>query len=317
MNQLGGVFINGRPLPTHIRMKIIEMSQQGIRPCVISRQLKVSHGCVSKILQRFHETGSIKPGSMGGSKPRSNKMRVDDKNENFRKENSNEMKKYSSSDINQSMSTATNLQMRLVAVRNVKKPCASLSSSLSENEDNNQLSMNGTSNPHDNNSYLMNSNSLMTNNNLMQFKAYNDENNINGLHLYENYSMNSNNNNNNDDDDDEYDLGYNDNTNTSIPTNGMSSSTTVTSTTTTTNNTNNSHNSNNLNNKKRSRTSFNAEQVTFLETVFNQTHYPDATMREEICKRTRLNEAKIQVSYLNNFNQSDVNNKFLYFKGLV
>ena len=40
VNQLGGVFINGRPLPNHLRMRIIEMASQGIRPCVISRQVK-------------------------------------------------------------------------------------------------------------------------------------------------------------------------------------------------------------------------------------------------------------------------------------
>jgi paired box protein 3/7 len=39
VNQLGGVFINGRPLPNHLRMKIIDMAAQGIRPCVISRQV--------------------------------------------------------------------------------------------------------------------------------------------------------------------------------------------------------------------------------------------------------------------------------------
>ncbi|MFN9899069.1 MAG: homeobox domain-containing protein, partial [bacterium] len=41
-----------------------------MRPCVISRQLRVSHGCVSKILNRYQETGSIKPGIVGGNKPR-------------------------------------------------------------------------------------------------------------------------------------------------------------------------------------------------------------------------------------------------------
>uniref|UniRef100_A0A915AAD4 Paired domain-containing protein n=1 Tax=Parascaris univalens TaxID=6257 RepID=A0A915AAD4_PARUN len=70
VNQLGGVFINGRPLPQHIRLKIIEMASNGIKPCYISRQLRVSHGAVSKILNRYAETGSISPGQIGGN-PRS------------------------------------------------------------------------------------------------------------------------------------------------------------------------------------------------------------------------------------------------------
>ncbi|CAI4226418.1 unnamed protein product [Auanema sp. JU1783] len=67
VNQLGGVFINGRPLPQAIRLKIIEMANSGIKPCQISRQLRVSHGAVSKILNRYQETGSISPGQIGGN----------------------------------------------------------------------------------------------------------------------------------------------------------------------------------------------------------------------------------------------------------
>ncbi|XP_031620198.1 paired box protein Pax-1 [Contarinia nasturtii] len=70
VNQLGGVFVNGRPLPNQTRLRIVELARLGIRPCDISRQLRVSHGCVSKILARYHETGSILPGAIGGSKPR-------------------------------------------------------------------------------------------------------------------------------------------------------------------------------------------------------------------------------------------------------
>ncbi|CAB0030291.1 unnamed protein product, partial [Trichogramma brassicae] len=87
VNQLGGIFINGRPLPNHIRLKIVEMAAQGVRPCVISRKLRVSHGCVSKILNRYQETGSIRPGIIGGSKPRIAAPEVESKIENYKRQN--------------------------------------------------------------------------------------------------------------------------------------------------------------------------------------------------------------------------------------
>uniref|UniRef100_A0A1I8ERB9 Paired domain-containing protein n=1 Tax=Wuchereria bancrofti TaxID=6293 RepID=A0A1I8ERB9_WUCBA len=70
INQLGGEFINGRPLPLRLRYKIIELTKDGFRPCDISRQLKISHGCISKILSRYAEYGTVMPGTAGGSKPR-------------------------------------------------------------------------------------------------------------------------------------------------------------------------------------------------------------------------------------------------------
>ncbi|VDK71713.1 unnamed protein product [Litomosoides sigmodontis] len=70
MNQLGGIYANGRPLPAHLRECIIQMAASGTKPCQISRQLRISHGCVSKILSRYRNTGSIRPGKIGGSKPK-------------------------------------------------------------------------------------------------------------------------------------------------------------------------------------------------------------------------------------------------------
>ncbi|XP_053243931.1 paired box protein Pax-2 isoform X16 [Podarcis raffonei] len=141
VNQLGGVFVNGRPLPDVVRQRIVELAHQGVRPCDISRQLRVSHGCVSKILgrdllwvrkegekptkqrnkaiatqfavrptcksplpassssqlrqagpyflstPRYYETGSIKPGVIGGSKPKVATPKVVDKIAEYKRQN--------------------------------------------------------------------------------------------------------------------------------------------------------------------------------------------------------------------------------------
>nr|XP_033805257.1 paired box protein Pax-8 isoform X9 [Geotrypetes seraphini] len=87
MNQLGGAFVNGRPLPEVVRQRIVDLAHQGVRPCDISRQLRVSHGCVSKILGRYYETGSIRPGVIGGSKPKVATPKVVEKIGDYKRQN--------------------------------------------------------------------------------------------------------------------------------------------------------------------------------------------------------------------------------------
>lgn len=70
LNQLGGTYINGRPLPNEVRHEIIALALQGFRPCDISRRLRITHGCISKLLSKYRKTGSIQPGGKGVGRPR-------------------------------------------------------------------------------------------------------------------------------------------------------------------------------------------------------------------------------------------------------
>lgn len=60
-NQLGRTYSPGLPLSMCEREEIVKLFQAGWKICDISKRLCVTHSCVSKILNRYRQTGSVKP----------------------------------------------------------------------------------------------------------------------------------------------------------------------------------------------------------------------------------------------------------------
>lgn len=86
LNQLGGAYINGKPLPKEIRHEILTLALRGFRPCDISRRLRITHGCISKLLSKYRKTGSIQAGGESVGRPRVITPRIAQRIMEYRKE---------------------------------------------------------------------------------------------------------------------------------------------------------------------------------------------------------------------------------------
>uniref|UniRef100_A0AC34Q659 Paired domain-containing protein n=1 Tax=Panagrolaimus sp. JU765 TaxID=591449 RepID=A0AC34Q659_9BILA len=58
-NRFGRPYISGRPLLTCDRQKIIYLFKNGLKKIEIARCLGITHSCVSKVIRKFEETGTI------------------------------------------------------------------------------------------------------------------------------------------------------------------------------------------------------------------------------------------------------------------
>ena len=78
------MYVSGKPLSRELRRRIINLSCLGLRQCDISRQLKVTHGCISKLLSKYQETGNVDPVQNAG-RPRVITAEIEKKIDQYRR----------------------------------------------------------------------------------------------------------------------------------------------------------------------------------------------------------------------------------------
>ncbi|MFH4975054.1 hypothetical protein AB6A40_001763 [Gnathostoma spinigerum] len=74
-NLYGRPYCPGRPLSMTDREQIIDLHMSGVKVNAISKQLCISHGCVSKIISRYRETGVLSP-AMSPDQRRSRRTKI-------------------------------------------------------------------------------------------------------------------------------------------------------------------------------------------------------------------------------------------------